>query len=80
VTDILVTKGGTQDVDNATFTTYRVNNVTVCSAAPVENLAYTGTNWIQPGDILDLQVYCNGSGSFQYCAYPETQDYNVTGK
>jgi hypothetical protein len=50
------------------------------AAAPVENVSVLGTNWLQHGDMLNLQVYCNGSAMFEYCIRILPGSYNVTGK
>ncbi|GFG31677.1 hypothetical protein Cfor_04834 [Coptotermes formosanus] len=47
--------------------------------APVENISVVGTNWLQHGDIWDLQVYWNGSAGFEYGFKILSGSYNVTG-
>lgn len=46
---------------------------------PVTNVNTQGKVWIQEGEMLSLQVNCNGSGPFRYCAQYVTGPYNVTG-
>jgi hypothetical protein len=50
------------------------------AAAPVENISVVGTNWLQHGDIWDLQVYWNGSAGFEYGFKILSGSYNVTGR
>lgn len=47
--------------------------------APILNITVEGTNWIQPWDMLSLNVTCNGSGPFYKCLYFHRGKYNVTG-
>ncbi|XP_012148190.1 uncharacterized protein LOC100879796 isoform X2 [Megachile rotundata] len=47
--------------------------------APIMNITVEGTNWIQPWDMLSLNVTCKGSGPFQKCLYFHRGKYNVTG-
>ncbi|XP_050422413.1 uncharacterized protein LOC126834497 isoform X2 [Adelges cooleyi] len=46
---------------------------------PIENFRSQGKVWIEEGDMFDLQVNCNGSGPFRYCAHYVQGMYNVTG-
>lgn len=45
----------------------------------MENLTVTGSNWLQPGDVLHLEVKCGGSPPYHYCVKFITGVYNVTG-
>jgi len=56
------------------------NLVCCVVAAPVANISVVGTSWLQHGDIWDLQVYWNGSASFEYCIKILSGSYNVTGR
>ncbi|XP_034181551.1 uncharacterized protein LOC117604987 isoform X1 [Osmia lignaria lignaria] len=47
--------------------------------APIMNISVEGTNWIQPWDMLSLNVTCKGSGPFYKCLYFHRGKYNVTG-
>lgn len=47
--------------------------------APVSKLTITGNNWILQGNILELQISCQGSKPFQYCLNYFPGIYNVTG-
>ncbi|CAK9814189.1 hypothetical protein ANTPLA_LOCUS8104 [Anthophora plagiata] len=47
--------------------------------APIMNITVEGTNWIQPWDMLSLNVTCKGSGPFNKCLYFYRGKYNVTG-
>ena len=47
--------------------------------APIMNISVEGTNWIQPWDMLSLNVTCKGSGPFNKCLYFHRGKYNVTG-
>ncbi|XP_011172773.2 uncharacterized protein LOC105205181 [Solenopsis invicta] len=47
--------------------------------APVSNISVEGTNWIQPWDMLSLNVTCKGSGPFSKCLQFHRGKYNVTG-
>ncbi|XP_025423699.1 uncharacterized protein LOC112693034 [Sipha flava] len=46
---------------------------------PIKNVKIQGNVWIQEGEMLNLQVSCNGSGPFRYCAHYVQGPYNVTG-
>lgn len=35
--------------------------------APVTNLSVSGRNWLQHGDILNLQIKCSGSSPLEHC-------------
>lgn len=48
-------------------------------SAPVSNISVDGTNWIQPWDMLNLNVTCKGSGPFRKCLQFHRGKYNVTG-
>ncbi|KOC65829.1 hypothetical protein WH47_10291 [Habropoda laboriosa] len=47
--------------------------------APIMNITVEGTNWIQPWDMLSLNVTCKGSGPFNKCLYFHRGKYNITG-
>ncbi|XP_029170282.1 uncharacterized protein LOC114939972 isoform X2 [Nylanderia fulva] len=47
--------------------------------APVSNISVEGTNWIQPWDMLSLNVTCKGSGPFCKCLQFHHGKYNITG-
>ncbi|KZC07314.1 hypothetical protein WN55_07725 [Dufourea novaeangliae] len=47
--------------------------------APIMNVTVEGTNWIQPWDMLSLNVTCKGSGPFYKCLHFQRGKYNVTG-
>lgn len=47
--------------------------------APVQSVSFTGNNWLQHGDVLNLTVSCNGSSAFHYCRYIYSGIYNATG-
>lgn len=47
--------------------------------APITNVSVEGTNWIQPWDMLSLNVTCKGSGPFNRCLHFYRGDYNITG-
>ncbi|XP_018367132.1 PREDICTED: uncharacterized protein LOC108763766 isoform X2 [Trachymyrmex cornetzi] len=47
--------------------------------APVSNISVEGTNWIQPWDMLSLNVTCKGSGPFSKCLQFHRGKYNSTG-
>ncbi|KAI4487049.1 hypothetical protein M0802_012072 [Mischocyttarus mexicanus] len=47
--------------------------------APVTNITVKGTDWIQPWDMLSLNVTCNGSGPYYKCLRIHLGKYNVTG-
>ncbi|KYN43886.1 hypothetical protein ALC56_01621 [Trachymyrmex septentrionalis] len=47
--------------------------------APVSNISVEGTNWIQPWDMLSLNVTCKGSGPFSKCLEFHRGKYNATG-
>ncbi|XP_011865339.1 PREDICTED: uncharacterized protein LOC105560657 [Vollenhovia emeryi] len=47
--------------------------------APVSNISVEGTNWIQPWDMLSLNVTCKGSGPFSKCLLFHRGKYNATG-
>lgn len=49
------------------------------SSAPLTNISVEGTNWIQPWDMLSLNVTCKGSGPFFKCLEFHRGKYNVTG-
>lgn len=48
-------------------------------SAPISNISVDGTNWIQPWDMLNLNVTCKGSGPFHKCLQFHRGKYNVTG-
>jgi len=45
----------------------------------VSNISVEGTNWIQPWDMLSLNVTCKGSGPFSKCLQFHRGKYNATG-
>ncbi|KAL0130602.1 hypothetical protein PUN28_002323 [Cardiocondyla obscurior] len=47
--------------------------------SPVSNISVEGTNWIQPWDMLSLNVTCRGSGPFAKCLQFHRGKYNATG-
>lgn len=47
-------------------------------AAPIDNITVTGNNWLKHGDILQLQVKCNGSPPFLYCVNYYYWPHNIT--
>ncbi|PNF42397.1 hypothetical protein B7P43_G02554 [Cryptotermes secundus] len=47
--------------------------------APVANVSVSGSSWLQHGDMLNLQVQCNGSAMIEYCIRILPGSYNVTG-
>ncbi|KYQ56453.1 hypothetical protein ALC60_04530 [Trachymyrmex zeteki] len=47
--------------------------------APVSNISVEGTNWIQPWDMLSLNITCKGSGPFSKCLQFYHGKYNTTG-
>lgn len=50
------------------------------AAAPIANISVSGSNWLQHGDVMYLQVYCNGSAVVEYCIRILPGSYNVTGR
>lgn len=48
------------------------------TSAPIE-ISVEGTDWIQPWDLLSLNVSCNGTGPFTKCLQFIQGKYNVTG-
>lgn len=52
----------------------------VDARTPLSSLNVTGNTWLKHGDLLDLNVGCNGSGPWQYCWSIKTSGYNVTGR
>ncbi|XP_014472594.1 PREDICTED: uncharacterized protein LOC106743348 [Dinoponera quadriceps] len=47
--------------------------------APISNISVDGTNWIQPWDMLNLNITCRGSGPFHKCLLFHRGKYNITG-
>lgn len=47
--------------------------------APISNITVDGTPWLQPWDMLLLNVSCKGSGPFHKCLLISPGQYNVTG-
>ncbi|KAJ8925122.1 hypothetical protein NQ315_001304 [Exocentrus adspersus] len=47
--------------------------------APISKVNVTGNNWIQHGDLLSLNVQCQGSRNIEYCVHYIYGAYNVTG-
>lgn len=48
-------------------------------SAPINKILVEGTNWIQPWEMLSLNVSCKGSGPFYKCLAFHRGKYNVTG-
>lgn len=46
---------------------------------PLANVTVTGRNWLQQGDVLNLEVQCSGSPPFEYCYRTSTKPFNSTG-
>lgn len=47
--------------------------------APLSEINITGNTWIQPGNLLRLNVKCSGSKKIEYCVQYAEGNYNVTG-
>lgn len=47
--------------------------------APITNISIEGTNWIQPWDMLSLNVTCKASGPIIKCLQFHRGKYNITG-
>lgn len=45
----------------------------------ISTVNITGLNWLQHGDLLNLQVKYTGSPPFDYCALYKEGQYNITG-
>lgn len=48
-------------------------------SAPIANISVKGNYWLQQGDLLNLDILCNGSGPFSYCKTIHDWPYNITG-
>lgn len=46
---------------------------------PIQNITISGTNWIQHGDILNLNINCKGSNPIRYCLIYHNGLRNATG-
>ncbi|XP_046740910.1 uncharacterized protein LOC124408202 [Diprion similis] len=64
-----------QDPNN----TYGYFTKAVKVRAPISNITVTGTNWLQPWEMLSLNVSCKGSGPFKVCLSIHPGNYNITG-
>ncbi|XP_051171203.1 uncharacterized protein LOC127288042 isoform X2 [Leptopilina boulardi] len=59
--------------------TYGYFNKEVTVKAPINKILVEGTNWIQPWEMLSLNVSCTGSGPFYKCLAFHRGKYNITG-
>ncbi|XP_015515585.2 uncharacterized protein LOC107221185 [Neodiprion lecontei] len=59
--------------------TYGYFAKTVKVRAPISNITVSGTNWLQPWEMLSLNVSCKGSGPFKVCLSIHPGNYNITG-
>lgn len=48
--------------------------------AAIKNVDSVGKTWLPHGDMLSLEIKCNGSGPFTFCVQYISGAYNVTGK
>ncbi|KAF7989337.1 hypothetical protein HCN44_008011 [Aphidius gifuensis] len=46
---------------------------------PIKNISVNGSTWIQPWNMLYLNVSCHGSGPFVKCIRNHVGNYNITG-
>uniref|UniRef100_A0A1A9VB86 Uncharacterized protein n=1 Tax=Glossina austeni TaxID=7395 RepID=A0A1A9VB86_GLOAU len=46
---------------------------------PISNFSVSGKTWLEHGDILNMEVKCKGSPSFEYCYLVYDAPYNSTG-
>ncbi|KAL3284247.1 hypothetical protein HHI36_018410 [Cryptolaemus montrouzieri] len=51
----------------------------IIAKAPISSVDVKGNNWLQHGDILTLNVLCDGSPSLGYCVQFKKGSYNATG-
>ncbi|ENN76028.1 hypothetical protein D910_08095 [Dendroctonus ponderosae] len=47
--------------------------------APISNVTVSGNNWLQHGELLSLNIKCQGSEKIQFCYFFKPGLYNVTG-
>ncbi|KPJ15646.1 hypothetical protein RR48_03777 [Papilio machaon] len=59
--------------------TYGHYQETISVREPISTVNITGLNWLQHGDLLNLQVKYTGSPPFAYCALYKEGQYNITG-
>ncbi|KAI5651918.1 hypothetical protein NE865_00255 [Phthorimaea operculella] len=59
-----------------TYGHYRMN---IGVREPIATVNITGLNWLQHGDLMNLQVKYAGSPPFDYCAEYKPGQYNITG-
>ncbi|XP_065216862.1 uncharacterized protein LOC135843026 [Planococcus citri] len=59
--------------------TYGLFSRQVKVKAPISNFKVEGNNWLQHGDLLNLQVWCNGSAPFSYCVQFHIGNYSISG-
>ncbi|XP_043479372.1 uncharacterized protein LOC122509402 isoform X2 [Leptopilina heterotoma] len=59
--------------------TYGYFNKEITVKAPINKIVVEGTNWIQPWEMLSLNVSCTGSGPFYKCLAFHRGKYNITG-
>ncbi|CAG4983039.1 unnamed protein product [Colias eurytheme] len=59
--------------------TYGHYQETISIRESISTVNITGLNWLQHGDLLNLQVKYTGSPPFDYCAIYKLGQYNVTG-
>ncbi|CAH2037364.1 unnamed protein product, partial [Iphiclides podalirius] len=52
---------------------------TISVREQISTVNITGLNWLQHGDLLNLQVKYTGSPPFEYCALYKEGQYNITG-
>lgn len=53
--------------------------LTFSFADPLTNLTISGSNWLQQGNELNLDVKCTGSPPFEYCLNISLTPFNTTG-
>ncbi|KAK9886745.1 hypothetical protein WA026_018397 [Henosepilachna vigintioctopunctata] len=58
---------------------YGYFNRKVIVKAPIASVKVTGNDWLQHGDILTLNVACDGAPSLRYCVKFARGIYNATG-
>lgn len=51
----------------------------IISKAPITNLTVVGDQLLKHGQLLDLNVLCDGSGPYLYCWQLKETGYNITG-
>ncbi|XP_055848942.1 uncharacterized protein LOC129913961 [Episyrphus balteatus] len=59
--------------------TYGYFNRRVVSLQPVGEFSSSGKNWLQHGDVLNLDISCKGSSPLEYCYRVFNAPYNLTG-